>query len=91
VVAGLLLEWQYGVRLAVVEGAIIFPALWRLGLHVGALILLYSAAVFFEDRTESISRLGYGHGVLIAAAGVGVVAVLMLWRVLGAFPPYLSW
>jgi CubicO group peptidase (beta-lactamase class C family) len=91
VLAGLLLEWQYGVRLAVVEGAILWPALWRLGLHVGALVLIYGAVAFFVDRKGSLSRLAYAHGALIAAAGVSVVLVLILWRVAAAFPPYVSW
>ena len=91
VVAGLLLEWQYGVSLAVVQGAILLPALWRLGLHVGAVMLLFSAVNFVVPRDRSLSRAAYGHGVLIAASGVSVLAVLLLWRVIAAFPPYLSW
>jgi CubicO group peptidase (beta-lactamase class C family) len=91
VLAGLVLEWQYGVRLAVVDGAIILPALWRMGLHVGALLLLWSAVKFAAPRDGSMSRAAYGHGVLIAAAGVSVVAILILWRVIAAFAPYYSW
>jgi CubicO group peptidase (beta-lactamase class C family) len=90
VLAGLLLEWQYGVRLAVVDGAILLPALWRLGLDAGAGVLGYSAVMFLVGR-GSISRAAYVHGVLIAVAGLNVVLVLILWRVLAAFPPYLSW
>ena len=90
VFAGLLLEWQYGVRLAVVDGAILLPALWRLGLHAGAGVLGYSAVMFLAGR-GSIGRAAYVHGVLIAAAGLSVILVLILWRVLAAFPPYLNW
>jgi CubicO group peptidase (beta-lactamase class C family) len=91
VLAGLILEWQYGVRLAVVDGVIFLPALWRLGLHAGSIMLLWSAVQFSAQRGESMSRAAYGHGVLISASGLGVVAVLMLWRVIAAFPPYFSW
>jgi CubicO group peptidase (beta-lactamase class C family) len=91
VLAGLVLEWQYGVRLAVIDGAIILPALWRVGLHVGALMLLWSAVKFAAPRDGSMSRAAYGHGVLIAASGVSVAAVVILWRVIAAFPPYFSW
>jgi hypothetical protein len=79
------------VRLAVVDGAIILPALWRVGLHVGALMLLWSAVKFAAPRDGSMSRAAYGHGVLIAASGVSVAAVVILWRVIAAFPPYFSW
>ena len=91
VMAGLLLEWQYGVRLGVVDGAIVLPAFWRLGLHVGAVVLLFSAANFLGSRDRAISRAAYGHGVLLSVAAIGVVVVLILWRVLGSFPPYVSW
>jgi hypothetical protein len=97
VLAGLLLEWQYGVRLTVVDGAIILPALWRLGLHVGAILLLWSAATFMVISWGGgladgpIRRASHIHGVLIAVSGVSVVAVLILWRVIAAFPPYVSW
>jgi CubicO group peptidase (beta-lactamase class C family) len=97
VLAGLLLEWQYGVRLAVIDGAIILPALWRVGLHAGAVVLLWSAAIFVlfprsqEPADRPMHRASYAHGVLIAISGVSVVAVLILWRVIAAFPPYFSW
>jgi len=97
VLAGLLLEWQYGVQLAVVDGAIILPALWRVGLHAGAIMLLWSAATFmmFSRRREPtdppMHRASHAHGVLIAISGVSVVAVLILWRVIAAFPPYFNW
>ncbi|HEX4240299.1 MAG TPA: serine hydrolase domain-containing protein [Steroidobacteraceae bacterium] len=97
VLAGLALEWQYGVRLAVVDGAIVLPALWRAALHIGAIMLLWSAATFTVPSLGSatggggMSRAAQAHGVLIAASGASVVAVLILWRVIGAFPPYFSW
>jgi hypothetical protein len=31
------------------------------------------------------------HGVLIAAASLSVLIVLIFWRVLASFPPYVSW
>lgn len=97
VLAGLLLEWQYGVRLTVIDGAIILPALWRLGLHVGAILLLWSAVTFMVPSLGSVladgpmGRASHVHGVLIAVSGISVVAVLILWRVIAAFPPYFSW
>jgi CubicO group peptidase (beta-lactamase class C family) len=91
VLVALLLEWQYGVRLAVVDGAIVLPALWRLGLHIGAIVLLLSAVNFVHLRDPSSSGSAYGHGILIAAANMSVVVVLILWRVVATFPPYMSW
>ncbi len=97
VLAGLLLEWQYGVRLTVVEGAIILPALWRVGLHVGAIMLLWSAVRFIapprgiglDDGTMGCAS--HVHGLLIAVSGISVAVVLILWRVIAAFPPYFIW
>jgi CubicO group peptidase (beta-lactamase class C family) len=97
VLAGLLLEWQYGVRLTVVDGAFILPALWRVGLHVGAIMLLLSAVRFMApSRGVGLAEAPMGrasrvHGLLIAVSGISVVAVLVLWRVIAAFPPYFSW
>jgi len=91
VVAALLLEWQYGVRLAVVDGAIVLPAFWRLGLHIGAIVLLVSAVRFLYRRDRSIGTAAYCHGILISLASISVVIVLILWRVVATFPPYVSW
>jgi hypothetical protein len=97
ILTGLLLEWQYGVQLAVVDGALIRPALWRGGLHAGAILLLWSAVTFMvssrgrEPVGGAMHRASYAHGVLIALSGISVVVVLILWRVLAAFPPYFSW
>ena len=91
VVIGLLLEWQYGVRLAVVDGAILLPAIWRLGLHIGAILLVSSAVQFARSSDGIIRRAALGHGMLIAAANMSVVLVLILWRVIASFPPYVSW
>jgi hypothetical protein len=86
VLAGLLLEWQFGTRLSVVEGSIVLPALWRAGLYLGAVMLLLGAVKFVVPRDRSLSIAGYGHGMLIAASGLSVVAVLILWRVVGVSP-----
>jgi CubicO group peptidase (beta-lactamase class C family) len=83
VLAGLLLEWQFGAQLTVVEGAIIVPTLWRMGLYLGVLMLLLSAVRFVVPRDRTLSIGAYGHGVLIAASGLSVVAVLVMWRVVG--------
>ena len=82
---------------AVVDGAIILPALWRVGLHVGAIILLWSAVTFMAPSRGRgpadgpTGRASHVHGVLIAVSGISVAAVLILWRVIAAFPPYFSW
>jgi CubicO group peptidase (beta-lactamase class C family) len=91
VVVALLLEWQYGVPLAVVDGALALPALWRLGLHIGAIVLLVSAVRFLYRHDRSIGTAAYCHGVSIALASISVAIVLILWRVLATFPPYVSW
>jgi CubicO group peptidase (beta-lactamase class C family) len=91
VLTGLLLEWQYGVRLAVVDGAWLVPALWRLGLLGGAGLLTLSALRFARSRAGSMSGAALSHGVLIAGASLGVVLVLIFWRVIASFPPYVSW
>jgi hypothetical protein len=46
---------------------------------------------FLYRRDRSISTPAYCHGILIALANISVVIVLIFWRVLAAFPPYLSW
>ena len=91
VVAGLLAEWQWGVTLGVVRGSIVLPLVWRLALLVGAGMLLAETARFLRSRSAESGRLGYGHGVLLGAASIAVVAALVVWRVLGAFPPYFSY
>jgi CubicO group peptidase (beta-lactamase class C family) len=83
VLMGLLLEWQFGTRLSVVEGAIVLPTLWRLGLYLGAVMLLLSAVRFVLPRDRTLSIGAFGHGVLIAASALSVIAVLILWRVVG--------
>jgi hypothetical protein len=85
------LEWQCGVQLAVIDGSIILPGTWRLGLHVGALLLAWAALRFLLSRTESMRPVALAHGVLIAAASLCVIIVLIFWRVIASFPPYLSW
>jgi len=91
VTIGLLLEWQYGVELAVIKGSIAAPAAWRLGLHAGALLLAWSAVRFVRVAKGARSGAARAHGVLVAAAGLSTVAVLVWWRLIGSFPPYASW
>ncbi|MEO8450901.1 MAG: serine hydrolase domain-containing protein [Gemmatimonadota bacterium] len=91
VLIGLLAETQWGVSLGIGAGAIVRPALWRLTLHAGALILIWQAIRFIRTRGLAIGRVSYAHGVLIAASGASVFVVLLAWRVLGAFPPYWYW
>lgn len=91
VIGGLLAEWEWGVKLGVVQGAILLPAVWRLTLHLGAALLIWESIRFLGVRGATIGRIGYSHGVLMAAAGFAVVVATLAWRVLGAFPPYFSW
>ena len=91
VVIGLLAEAQWGVSLGIVAGAIVRPALWRLLLHAGAVLLVWQAIRFFRVRGAPIGRVSYAHGALIAASGSAIVVVLLAWRALGAFPPYWYW
>ncbi len=89
--AALLIEWQWGVALAVMKGSVLLPALWRLALHVGVVLLVWAAIRFFRDRTPTPGKVCYTHAALIAASAVGVAVVMLAWRVLFAFPPYFSW
>jgi len=91
VLGGLLAEWQWGVTLGIVEGAVLRPAIWRLGLHVGAALLIWGPLRFFRARDAAIGRVSFSHGIVLAAAGGALVVVILAWRVLGAFPPYFSW
>jgi hypothetical protein len=91
VLADLLAEWQWGVDLAVTRGEVVVPALWRLALHAGAVLLAWSAIRYARERGDTLSRIGRVHGWLLAAAAFGTVAVLVAWRVLGAFPPQIWW
>ena len=91
VLAALLIEWQWGVALAVMRGSILLPALWRLALHVGVVLLVWAAIRFFRDRTPTTGKVRYTHAALIAASALGVAVVMLAWRVLFAFPPYFSW
>jgi len=89
-VGGLLAEWQWCMTLAIGKGAIVLPALWRLALHAGVVLLVWHGVAFFRSR-GAIGRMNRLHGILIAAAGVGMAAAVAFWRVIGAFPPYWSW
>jgi CubicO group peptidase (beta-lactamase class C family) len=91
VVAGVWAECEWGVALAVVKGDMILSTAWRLGLDAGAALLLWAAVAFFLKRNAPIGRVSYAHGVLVALADVAIVVVLLAWRVLGAFPPWISW
>jgi CubicO group peptidase (beta-lactamase class C family) len=90
VLGGLLAEWQWCMTLAVGQGAIVLPALWRLALHAGVVLLVWQSSAFFRAH-ETIGRMNRLHGILIAAAGIGVAVAVAFWRVIGAFPPYWSW
>ena len=90
VLGGLLAEWQWCVTLAIGKGAIVLPALWRLALHAGVVLLVWQAVAFFRAHAP-IGRLNRLHGILIATAGIGMAVAVTFWRVIGAFPPYWSW
>ena len=91
VLIGLLAEWQWGVALAVVHGGVILPAIWRFALHVGAAVLIWAAWQYLRHRDSTGGWLLRSHGALLATAAFAVPVILLLWRVLGAFPPWLSW
>jgi CubicO group peptidase (beta-lactamase class C family) len=90
-VVGVLAEWQWGVALAVVKGDVFAPAVWRLALHIGAVLLVWTSAAFFFACEPRLGRIGAAHGALIALADLSVVIVLLFWRLLAAFPPWISW
>jgi CubicO group peptidase (beta-lactamase class C family) len=87
---GLLAEWQWNVTLAIGDGAILRPLLWRLAIHVGAVMLVW-AGIRFLGPGRSVATVTRLHGVLLALAGFGVAVSVVAWRVIGAFPPYFSW
>ncbi len=91
VLGGLLAEWQWGVNLAIGQGAIVRPLLWRLAIHVGAGLLIWRSIEFWRGRGGRVGRVALGHGALLSLAGVALVAVVVAWRVVGAFPPYWTW
>jgi CubicO group peptidase (beta-lactamase class C family) len=91
VLGGLLAEWEWGVRLGIVEGSIFWPALWRLGLHGGVVLLLWRAIGFLRVRGVAIGWVGYGHGLVLALSAIAIAVTTLAWRVVGAFPPYFSW
>jgi CubicO group peptidase (beta-lactamase class C family) len=91
VLGGLLAEWQWGVTLGIVDGAVLRPAIWRLALHVGAALLIWQSVRFLRVHGATIGRVSFLHGVVLTAASGALVGVILAWRVLGAFPPYFSW
>jgi CubicO group peptidase (beta-lactamase class C family) len=91
VTVGLLAEWQWGVTLGVVEGAIVRPLLWRAGLHLGVCLLLWAAVRFYLRPEGQLSRGNSAHAILIVVSACATAVVMVLWRVVGAFPPYVSW
>lgn len=91
VIVGLLAEFQWGVALGIVQGSIVLPAIWRLALHFGAVMLVWQAILFLRVRGVPIGRVSRGHGILLAAAGCALVVAIVAWRVFGAFPPYFGW
>jgi hypothetical protein len=90
VLAGLLAEWQWGMTQAVGKGAILGPLLWRAMLHAGVAVLVWQA-VESVGRVGQVGRVGRVHGLMLGAAGLMVAVSVVLWRLIGAFPPYWSW
>lgn len=91
VLAGILAEWQWGVPLTIVRGAILGPLMWRAALHAGAIVLALEAARYLRAEPPAAGLLARIHGGLIAVAAGAIVVSTAAWRVLGAFPPYFSW
>jgi CubicO group peptidase (beta-lactamase class C family) len=91
VIVGLLAEWQWGVALGVIEGAIFRPLLWRGALLGGVILLVWGLIRYVARPRMPLGWVERAHGALICVAAGVTVGVLCLWRVLGAFPPYFSW
>jgi CubicO group peptidase (beta-lactamase class C family) len=90
-ILALLAEWQWGVALAVNKGEFLFPTLWRLALNLAFLGLIWAAVRFFREKGESLGKVGGAHGMLIALASLLFAFILVAWRVIGAFPPFVNW
>jgi hypothetical protein len=91
VLVGLIAEWQWGVMLAVVKGEIVLPTIWRVALHFGAVLMIWGGYQYLRQRDSKGGWLLHSHGALLVAVAFAVPLFLLLWRVLGAFPPWLSW
>ena len=91
VLIGVLAEWEWGVRLSVVEGAWLTPLIWRLALHAGVIVLLWSGFRFFRTGGDARRWITSAHGFVIAAAGWAVALATVMWRAVGAFPPQFWW
>ncbi len=91
VLAGVVAEWEWGVRLGVVQGAWLLPAVWRLALHAGVVVLLWSGFWFFRAGDNAKRWITSAHGFVIAAAAWAVAVAMVMWRAVGAFPPQFWW
>jgi CubicO group peptidase (beta-lactamase class C family) len=85
---GMLAECQWGVTMGIVRGLIWVPAIWRLAILVGAAAMLWGAVRFWWRMDPALRWIYLVHGALMACAAVVIPAILGLWRVVGAFPPY---
>lgn len=90
VLVGLLAEWQWGITQAVGNGAIVGPLLWRLALHLGVAVMAWQAVVFV-GRAGQVGLAGRLHGLVVVAGALMIVVSIVLWRLIGAFPPYWNW
>jgi hypothetical protein len=67
--------------LAIGRGAIIRPALWRLTLYAGLVLLGWEAVRYFGARAELGGKLIRVHGFLVAVAGILLVVGVAVWRI----------
>ena len=74
-----------------VQGALVVPAIWRLALHLGVMVLVWSGVRYFRRREGARGRISTAHGFLIALAALTVAGAMVAWRVVGAFSPYFGW
>jgi hypothetical protein len=87
VLAALLIEWQWGVALAVMKGSVLLPALWRLALHVGVVLLACGDPVHPIARDDRQSAL---HARCVdRTSAVARRRRQLAWRVLSRVPAVL--
>jgi CubicO group peptidase (beta-lactamase class C family) len=79
--AGLLAEWQWGITLGIGRGAIVRPALWRLTLYIGLVILGWEAIRYVRTGHAPMGKALRAHGWLLAVAGLLLVVAVAVWRV----------
>lgn len=83
---GLLLEMELATLLVEVQGAVVTPFLWRLGLHLGLLMLLAAPVAWARNGQAPSTRwrwLAWVHVILMGVAGVHLLAFALYWGLIG--------